>query len=50
MFAMISRLFYAIFFLLGGFLFAIPKWIIMGTKGHRQRKKILKQQKELLKR
>jgi hypothetical protein len=47
---MIRRLFYAIFFVLGGFLFAIPKWILMGTKASRQRKQILKQQAELLKR
>ena len=50
---MIRRLFFAIFFLLGGFLFYIPKWIIMGTKGGRERKKMLKlleQQNELLRR
>jgi len=43
---MIGRLFFAIFFLLGGFLFYIPKWIIMGTKGGRERKKLLKLQQE----
>ena len=46
---MIRRLFYAVFFVFGGFLFAIPKWILMGTKGSRQRKAILKTQKRLLK-
>jgi hypothetical protein len=34
---MIGRLFFVIFFCLGGFLFYIPKWILMGTKGSRQR-------------
>lgn len=47
---MIRRIAFAIFFVLGGFLFYIPKWLIMGTKGERQRKKILRQQKELLRR
>jgi hypothetical protein len=44
----IGRLGFAIFFILGGFLFYIPKWLLMGTKGSRERRKILKQQKELL--
>ena len=43
---MIRRLFFIVFFLLGGFLFYIPKWILMGTKGSRERKKMLKLQKE----
>lgn len=47
---MIRRLLFIVFFCLGGFLFYIPKWILMGTKGSRDRKKIIKQQKELLKR
>jgi hypothetical protein len=46
---MFRRLLYAIFFVFGGFLFAIPKWILMGTRGSRDRKKILRQQAELLK-
>lgn len=46
---MIRRLFYAVFFVCGGFLFAIPKWVLMGTRGSRERKKILRQQKALLK-
>jgi len=46
---MFRRLAYAIFFVFGGFLFAIPKWILMGTRGSRQRKKILKQQRQILK-
>lgn len=45
---MIRRFFYAIFFMLGGFLFAIPKWILLGTRASRERKKILKQQREIL--
>jgi len=47
---MFRRFFFAIFFILGGFLFYIPKWIIMGTKGSRERKKIIEQQKQILKR
>lgn len=47
---MLGRLLFIVFFIFGGFLFYIPKWIIMGTKGSRQRKRILKQQKEILKR
>jgi hypothetical protein len=43
-----GRLLYAVFFLLGGFLFAIPKWIMMGTRGSRERRKIIEQQKQLL--
>jgi hypothetical protein len=39
-----------VFFVFGGFLFAIPKWILMGTKGSRERKRLLKQQTEILKR
>lgn len=45
---MIGRLFYAIFFVLGGFIFAIPKWIIMGTKGSRDRKRMIKLQERQL--
>jgi hypothetical protein len=48
-FRMIGRLFYAVFFVLGGFLFAIPKWILMGTRGSRERRKILKNQERMLK-
>lgn len=47
---MIRRLAFVIFFCLGGFLFYIPKWILMGTNAGRERKKILRQQAELLKR
>ena len=46
---MIRRLFFIVFFCLGGFLFYIPKWILLGTKGSRERKQILRQQKLLLK-
>jgi hypothetical protein len=49
LFRMIGRLFYAVFFVLGGFLFAIPKWILMGTRGSRERRKILKNQERMLK-
>lgn len=47
---MFRRFFFVVFFCLGGFLFYVPKWVLMGTKGGRDRKKILKQQAELLKR
>jgi len=43
---MIRRFFFAVFFILGGFLFYVPKWILMGTKGSRERKKMLKLQQE----
>jgi hypothetical protein len=45
---MLRRLVFLIFFCLGGFLFYIPKWILVGTKGSRDRKKILRQQELLL--
>jgi hypothetical protein len=44
----IRRLFFLVFFCLGGFLFYIPKWLLMGTKASRERKQILRQQKLLL--
>jgi hypothetical protein len=43
---MIRRLLFAIFFAFGGFLFYVPKWVLMGTKGSRDRKKLIKLQKE----
>lgn len=46
---MLRRILFIVFFICGGFLFLIPKWILMGTKGGRDRKKILKQQKAILK-
>jgi hypothetical protein len=46
---MIRRLLFVVFFCLGGFLFYIPKWIPMGTRGSRDRKKIIKLQKQALK-
>lgn len=46
---MVRRFAYAVFFVFGGFLFAIPKWLIMGTRGSRERKKILRLQKQQLK-
>ena len=50
MFRLIGRLFYAVFFVLGGFLFAIPKWILVGTRAGRERRKIIRQQGDLLRR
>ena len=46
---MIRRLLFVIFFLLGGFLFYVPKWILMGTKGSRDRKRMIRLQKKQLK-
>jgi hypothetical protein len=46
-----ARLMFAILFVLGGFLYAIPKWILVGTRGGRERRKtnkLLKQQNRLL--
>ena len=43
---MIRRLIFLIFFALGGFLFYIPKWILVGTKASRDRKRIIKLQKK----
>ena len=45
---MLRRLLFIVFFCLGGFLFYIPKWLLMGTKGSRDRKRILRQQKQIL--
>lgn len=45
---MIRRLFFLVFFCLGGFLFYIPKWLLVGTRAGRERKKILRQQAEIL--
>jgi hypothetical protein len=47
---MFRRFAYAVFFVCGGFLFAIPKWLFFGTRASRERKKIIRQQDELLKR
>lgn len=43
---MIRRLIFIVFFCLGGFFFYIPKWILMGTKGSRDRKKLIRLQEE----
>jgi hypothetical protein len=40
---MLGRVFFLIFFCLGGFLFYIPKWILMGTKSSRQINQLSKQ-------
>jgi len=48
----IRRLLFVVFFLLGGFFYYVPKWVLFGTKGERQRKQLIKQQRktnELLK-
>ena len=47
---MIRRLLFVVFFCCGGFLFYVPKWVLMGTKGSRDRKKILRQQNQIMKR
>lgn len=46
MIGFINRVFFIVFFALGGFLYYIPKWILVGTKGSRQRKKMIKLQEE----
>jgi hypothetical protein len=43
---MIRRFLFVVFFALGGFLFYIPKWILVGTRGSRDRKKMIKLQKQ----
>lgn len=45
---MIRRLLYLVFFAMFGWVFAIPKWILMGTRGSRQRKKMIRLQKQQL--
>lgn len=42
---MIRRLLFVVFFTLGGFVFYVPKWILMGTKASRERKRLIKEQK-----
>jgi hypothetical protein len=44
-----SRLAYLVFLALGGILFVPIKWLFFGTRRGRERRKILKQQKVLLK-
>ena len=43
---MLRRLFFMTFFMFGGFLFYIPKWVLMGTKASRDRAEIIKQLRE----
>lgn len=43
---MIRRLLFVVFFALGGFVFYVPKWILLGTKGSRDRTKLVKLQRE----
>lgn len=42
-FAVAARLLFVVFVALGGFLFLIPKWIIMGTKAGRERRALLRE-------
>jgi len=42
----LKRLGFLILFICGGFLFYIPKWILFGTAAGRERKRLLKEQKE----
>lgn len=39
---MIRRLLFLTFFWIGGVVFYVPKWILMGTKGSRDRKRLIK--------
>jgi hypothetical protein len=45
---MIRRVFYLMFVVVTGGVGALVKWLFMGTRGGRQRQKIIKQQKRLL--
>jgi hypothetical protein len=42
----IKRFLFVLFFICGGFLFYIPKWIFFGTAAGRERKRLLKEQKK----
>lgn len=44
----IGRLLYFVFLALGGILFAIPKWILFGTRASRDRRKAIKLQHQAL--
>ena len=46
---MIKRALFVLFFCFGGFLFYVPYWILFGTKGSRERKRLIKLQEEQLK-
>jgi hypothetical protein len=46
MIGMIKRLTFFLFFCLGGFLFYIPYWIIFGTAAGRERRRLLKVQRQ----
>lgn len=48
--SVIKRLLFVVFFCLGGFLFYIPYWILFGTKGSRERRKLIKLQEQSLRR
>jgi hypothetical protein len=43
---MLGRILFAVFFVCGGFLFVIPYWLLVGTKGQRQRKALLREQRQ----
>lgn len=45
---MIRRLFYLLWVCTFGLIFVPLKWVLMGTKGGRQRKKMLRVQKQML--
>jgi hypothetical protein len=42
----IRRFLFAVFMCLGGIVFYVPKWILMGTKAGRERKRLVKLTKE----
>jgi hypothetical protein len=44
-----QRLFYLVFLVLGGIFFVPFKWLFFGTRGGRERRKIMRQQKAILK-
>jgi hypothetical protein len=39
----LRRLVFIVFFVFGGFLFYVPKWVIFGTKASRDRKRMVEQ-------
>ena len=47
-FRMVGRLIYAVLAVFFGLLFAVPKWILFGTRGSRQRQKLIRLEKKQL--
>lgn len=43
---MLKRAAFVVFFVCGGFLFLIPYWILFGTRASRERKALLREQRQ----